>query len=41
MLHMDALNALDWVSLVFMIGFLGMTLIVTLSKLMAPPSDEE
>ena len=40
-MHLEALNILDWVSLVLMVGFIGMTIIVNISKLMAPPSDED
>jgi hypothetical protein len=40
-MHFETLNILDWISLACMILFIGMTVIVKISALMAPPSDDE
>lgn len=40
-MHLEALNILDWVSLVSMVLFIGITIVAKLSRLMAPPSDED
>jgi|GEM_PF-6024409 hypothetical protein len=40
-MHFETLNLLDWISLVCMIVFIGMTVIVKISQFMAPPTDDE